>query len=144
MNDMIPIPSNWLEETQRAAAMQQRSAQQLEKTVAQLANIVVALSKNMQAMEAVLKARVTITAMQARALKAAVIDRARDICEAQGFPYDKVGRTIRNAILRDFRESYGVKDVHDLPAIYYDAALVMVTEWSSFSLVRQIRARLDA
>lgn len=141
--EMMPIPASWLEGAQRAAQMQQRSAMQLEKTVAELANIVMLMTRNMQAMETALKARMTITAAQARTIRAVVVKRARALCEAQGFPYEKAGRRIRYAMMRDFREAYGVADIHDLPGMYYEAAMEMMREWSSYSLMRQIRVKMQ-
>ena len=129
---------------QAMTCTQEKSAEQLSIAVDQLAKLLLVMQSHLRAMENTLKARVTISGAQAQALSEAVKGRARRLCEDNGFPYAKAGRTIREAIWRDLRAEYTVSDYHDLPEAFYRVAIDFVNEWSSYAIIRRLRARQKA
>ena len=92
-------------------------------------------------LEKLTEQRVTISSKQAKALQKRVQARSAALCDKHGFLYADDGETFRRAIWRDLKGQYGIDDIHDLPAVYFDIAAQYIDSWQSFSLVRKLRAR---
>lgn len=122
--------------------MQQlRNGQDMERLVAQMAQIAAGFDRRLRMLEEQLSQKVTITHAQAKLLGAAMRGRSIGICEKYELDAKACASTIRSAILRDVKKQYSIEDVHDLPALYYDLAMRMIREWTSFALVRKIRGK---
>ena len=122
----------------------ERENEELRQAIVSIGQLMVGMDAKLKGLEALLSQKVTVNAKQARAISAAVASTARRLCEKYGFDYTQDGDTFRRAIWRDVKKQYGVADVHDLPAAYFDLALQLVNGWSSFSLVRKLRDKKTA
>lgn len=125
----------------RGLDLQAQNAAEMQRMLAQMAQIVVSFDQRIKALESLLAQRVTVTSVQAKALNTAIQAQARALCDKHGFSYQADGAAFRRAILRDLKAQYGVADLHDIPAAYFDLAMQFVGRWSSFALVRKIREK---
>ena len=117
---------------------------QMAKYIQQMAQIVLSLDRRINMLETLLSQRVTVTAAQARAVSNAVQAQAIALCAKHGFDYREDGEAFRRAIWRDVKAQFGVKDIHDLPAAYFELAVASVEKWTSFALIRKLRTRHGA
>lgn len=125
----------------RALELQAQNAADMQRMLAQMAQIVVSFDQRIKSLESLLAQRVTVSSVQAKALCAAIQAQARALCDKHGFSYKDDGAAFRRAILRDLKAQYGVADLHDIPAAYFDLAMQFVHRWSSFALVKKIREK---
>lgn len=126
-----------------ATGRQEIATDKMTGIVDQMAKLLLVMQNNLQQMEKTLKERVSVSGAQAQTLAAAIRNRARELCEKSGLPYDKAGRAIRETIRREMLSEYTISSVHDLPQIYYDVALSYIRDWSSYALIRRLRSRFD-
>ena len=118
----------------------QATGQENKTQMAQLAQILLAFHGEIEALKE-LKGKITVTSIQAAAIQRAIQGRARALLEDRGLDYTRAGKTVRNAIRRDFLGTYGVLSHHDLPAHQFDDAIGFIRLWSSFKLMRSIKDR---
>ena len=119
--------------------LQTKNAVEMQRMLHQMAQIVVSFDQRIKTLEALLAQRVTVSSVQAKGLNQAIQEQARALCEKHGFSYQTDGAAFRRAILRDLKAQYGVADLHDIPAAYFDLAMQFVQRWSSFALVKKLR-----
>lgn len=124
---------------EQAITQHLRNGEEMGRLVAQMAQIAAGLDRRLRMLEDQLSQKVTIQHAQAKLLGAAMRDRSLDICDKYTLDAKACAGTIRSAMLRDVKKQFGISDLHDLPACYYDLALKAVREWTSFALVRKIR-----
>jgi hypothetical protein len=117
----------------------QQNGSEMARLVSQMAQIAAGLDRRLRMLEEQLSQKVTISHDQAKRINAAMKDRSLAICEKYGLDARACAGTIKAAIQKDFKKQYSIADAHDLPACYYELALSMIREWSSFALVRKIR-----
>lgn len=117
----------------------QQNGSEMARLVSQMAQIAAGLDRRLRMLEEQLSQKVTISHDQAKRLSAAMKDRSLAICEKYSLDARACAGTIKSAIQKDFKKQYSIADAHDLPACYYELALSMIREWSSFALVRKIR-----
>ena len=132
-------PDNLPATMEQAIVQQLQNERNMERLVAQMAQIAAGFDQRLRLLEAQLSQKVTISHAQAKLLGAAMKDRSLVICEKYGLDAKACAGTIRAAIQKDFKRQYSIADAHDLPACYYELAMTMIREWSSFALVRKIR-----
>lgn len=125
----------------RALDLQAQNAADMQRMLSQMAQIVVSFDQRIKSLESLLAQRVTVSSVQAKSLCAAIQTQARALCDKHGFSYKDDGAAFRRAILRDLKAQYGVADLHDIPAAYFDLAMQFVRRWSSFALVKKIREK---
>lgn len=120
------------------------SAQQSEQ-IRQMAQMMVQMAATVQLLrgevDALKKQQVTVTAKQAKALKARIAARSAAICERYALTDPKDQTPFKAAMKREVLRQYGVDDLHDLPAAYYDMAGVLIDNWTSFALVKKVREK---
>ncbi|MBR1584744.1 MAG: ORF6C domain-containing protein [Clostridia bacterium] len=120
---------------------QTTNLEQMGMFLQQMGAVVMALDQRMKNYEKLTAQKLTVTSKQAKALQKRVQARSAALCEKYGFTYAEDGEAFRRAIWRDLKGQYGVDDVHDLPAAYFDLACQFVDGWQSFQTVRKVRAR---
>lgn len=126
----------------QVAEKEQQNVAQMTRLVGEMAKLVFSLEARFSQLEGTMKARVTVTYAQANTLAEAVQARAKAICFDNGLPYEVAGKAFRAAIWREFCAEYGVKNRHDLPAMYFDNALSFVGGWTSYAVLRRIRDKM--
>lgn len=126
---------------QQSLDQQIRNTDDMKRLLSQMAQIVITFDQRVKSLETLLAQRVTVSAVQAKALSVAVQAQARALCDKHGFSYKDDGAAFRRAILRDLKTQYGVTDIHDIPAAYFDLSMQFVQRWSSFALVKKLREK---
>lgn len=135
------LPENLPTAAQKSIDQQIGNVDEMKRLLSQMAQIVITFDQRVKNLETLLSQRVTVSAVQAKALTAAVQAQARALCEKHGFSYKDDGTAFRRAILRDLKTQYGVTDIHDIPAAYFDLSMQFVQRWSSFALVKKLREK---
>lgn len=135
----MPSHENLPAVIEQALAQNQRNSKDMERLVAQMAQIAAGLDRRLRLLEEQLSQKVTITHAQAKLLGTAMRDRSLEICEKYGLDEKACAGAIRSAIAKDFKKRFSIADAHDLPTAYYSLAMQAIREWTSFALVRKIR-----
>lgn len=135
----MSLPENLPAVVEQMLIQNQQNGSEMARLVSQMAQIAAGLDRRLRMLEEQLSQKVTISHDQARRINAAMKDRSLAICERYSLDARACAGTIKAAIQKDFKKQYSIADAHDLPACYYELALSMIREWSSFALVRKIR-----
>ena len=135
MNDAALAP---LESLTR---QQETNLQQMGLFLQQFGGYMAMMEQRIKKLEKLTEQRVTINSKQAKALQKRVQARSAALCEKHGFLYADDVETFRRAIWRDLKGQYAIDDIHDLPAVYFDIAAQYIDGWTSYSVVRKLRAR---
>lgn len=110
----------------------------------EMARISLSFETRIKSLEVLLSQKITVSAAQAKAVSLAVQAQARALCDRYGMDYKRDGEAFRRAIWRDLKAQFGVKDIHDLPATYFELAISAAGKWNSFAFVRRLREKRDA
>ena len=135
----MSLPENLPAVVEQMLIQNQQNGSEMARLVSQMAQIAAGLDRRLRMLEEQLSQKVTISHDQAKRINAAMKDRSLAICERYSLDARACAGTIKAAIQKDFKKQYSIADAHDLPACYYELALSMIREWSSFALVRKIR-----
>ena len=135
----MSLPENLPAVVEQMIIQSQQNGSEMARLVSQMAQIAAGLDRRLRMLEEQLSQKVTISHDQAKRINAAMKDRSLAICEKYSLDARACAGTIKAAIQKDFKKQYSIADAHDLPACYYELALSMIREWSSFALVRKIR-----
>lgn len=135
----MSLPENLPAVVEQMLIQNQQNGSEMARLVSQMAQIAAGLDRRLRMLEEQLSQKVTISHAQAKLISAAMKDRSLAICEKYGLDARACAGTIKAAIQKDFKKQYSIADAHDLPACYYELAMTMIREWSSFTLVRKIR-----
>lgn len=135
----MSLPENLPAVVEQMLIQNQQNGSEMARLVSQMAQIAAGLDRRLRMLEEQLSQKVTISHDQAKRINAAMKDRSLTICEKYSLDARACAGTIKAAIQKDFKKQYSIADAHDLPACYYELALSMIREWSSFALVRKIR-----
>lgn len=135
----MSLPENLPAVVEQMLIQNQQNGSEMARLVSQMAQIAAGLDRRLRMLEEQLSQKVTISHDQAKRINAAMKERSLAICEKYSLDARACAGTIKAAIQKDFKKQYSIADAHDLPACYYELALSMIREWSSFALVRKIR-----
>ena len=135
----MSLPENLPAVVEQMLIQNQQNGSEMARLVSQMAQIAAGLDRRLRILEEQLSQKVTISHDQAKRINAAMKERSLAICEKYSLDARACAGTIKAAIQKDFKKQYSIADAHDLPACYYELALSMIREWSSFALVRKIR-----
>lgn len=135
----MSLPENLPAVVEQMILQNQQNGSEMARLVSQMAQIAAGLDRRLRMLEEQLSQKVTISHDQAKRINAAMKERSLAICERYSLDARACAGTIKAAIQKDFKKQYSIADAHDLPACYYELALSMIREWSSFALVRKIR-----
>ena len=120
------------------AAMLQTNTEQLGAYLVQMAQMMHIMQRRLDEMEEKQKA-VTVTHDEVKAIQLLIRLRADEYCEKYGLEDAKDAAKIRAAIKKAILVRYGIKDLHDVPAIARQAVEALISRWADIKLVYRIR-----
>lgn len=112
--------------------------EQLGVYLVQMAQMMQRIQKRMDDFEAMQK-QVTLTHQDVKDLSGMIRTKAADYCLQYGIMDDGSGRAVRAAIKKAILKRYGVKDLHDVPAIARSAVEAQIMHWTDIRLVMKRR-----
>lgn len=120
------------------AAMLQANTEQLGTYLVQMAQMMHIMQKRLDELEEKQKA-VTVTHDDAKGIQQLIRMRADEYCEKYGLADVKDAAKIRTAIKKAILVRYGIKDLHDVPAIARQAVEALISRWADIKMVYRIR-----
>lgn len=132
---------NTLALLEQQTRQQEINNQQMALFIQQFGGYMAAMEQRIKKLEKLTEQRVTVSSKQAKALQRRVAARSAALCDKYGFSYGGSGEAFRRALWRDLKGQYGIDDIHDLPAAYFDIAAQYIDGWTSYQTVRKIRAK---
>lgn len=122
------------------AAQLQESTDRLGAYLVQMAQMMTAMQRRLDEMEANQR-KVTLTHEEVKQLKLLISLRAAEYCGQYTLTGKGDVRTISAGIRKAVLARYGVKDLHDVPAIARQAVEAQVNRWSDIRLVMKCREK---
>lgn len=117
------------------------NVQQMGSYLLQLAAMMQQMQKRMDEMEAQQRA-VTLTHGEVKILQELIRRRAYEYCEKYEILTPGALRSIGAGIKRAILTRYGVKDLHDVPAIARQAVEAQISRWSDIRLAMKCREKI--
>ena len=117
----------------------QKSTEQLGKYLLQMGQMMGAMQKRLDEMEA-RQAKVTISHADVKRLQGMIRSRADEICRKYNLQDRDSPKIFRAAIKKDVLRRYQVKDLHDLPEAGLAGAENMIGSWVNIRLAMERRA----
>lgn len=119
------------------------NVRQMGQYIGQLGMIIGAMQRRMEELEA-RQAAVTIRHEDVKRLQGMIRMRAEQICEKYSLQDGDSPRIFRAAIKKDLMKRYGVKDLHDVPAVQLTGAENMISGWTNIRMAMERRASSHA
>lgn len=114
------------------------SVQQLESYMTQMGQMILRMQNRLDELEE--KQRmVTLSHDEVRAVLALIRSRGAEYCEKYALTDAASRRAVTGAIKRAVLSRYGVKDLHDVPAIARQAVENQIAKWADIRLVMKCR-----
>ena len=132
-NACFPVPME-------TAVMLQQNTEQLGAYLVQMAQMMLRLQGRLDELEEKQKA-VTVTHDDVKGIQQLIRLRADEYCEKYGLTDSKDAAKIRAAIKKAILVRYGIKDLHDVPAIARQAVEALISRWADIKLVYRIREK---
>lgn len=120
------------------AAMLQANTEQLGAYLVQMAQMMMRMRERLDELEKKQKA-VTVTHDEVKAIQLLIRLRADEYCEKYALEDPKDAAKIRAAIKKAILTRYGIKDLHDVPAIARQAVEALISRWADIKMVYRIR-----
>ena len=127
-----------MSESNTALALQD-SVKQLGQYLAQLGRMMQTMQARMDELEQQQK-QVTVSHKEVQNLGTLMKLRAREACEKYGLKDPADERAVRAAIKKAVLKRYGIKDLHDLPAVALQAVQKQIDHWAD---IRLMMKRMD-
>lgn len=125
----------------QVAASLERNTEQLGAYLVQMAGIMVRMQNRLDELEE--KQRlVTLSHDEVKAVQALIKNRSFEYCEKYGIQDATCRRMICGGIRKAILQRYGVKDLHDVPAIARQAVEAQISKWADIRLVMKCREKL--
>ncbi len=121
----------------------QENTEQLGTYLVQIAQMMHIMQKRLDELEEKRKA-VTVTHDEVKGIQQLIRMRADEYCEKYGLTDAKDAAKIRAAIKKAILVRYGIKDLHDVPAIARQAVEAQISRWSDIRLMIKCREKLQA
>ena len=132
-NACFPVPME-------TAVMLQQNTEQLGAYLVQMAQMMLRLQGRLDELEEKQKA-VTVDHGEVKGIQQLIRMRADEYCEKYGLADAKDAAKIRAAIKKAILVRYGIKDLHDVPAIARQAVEALISRWADIKLVYRIREK---
>lgn len=132
-NACFPVPME-------TAVMLQQNTEQLGAYLVQMAQMMLRLQGRLDELEEKQKA-VTVDHGEVKGIQQLIRMRADEYCEKYGLTDAKDAAKIRAAIKKAILVRYGIKDLHDVPAIARQAVEALISRWADIKLVYRIREK---
>ena len=130
-NACFPVPME-------TAVMLQQNTEQLGAYLVQMAQMMMRMRERLDELEKKQKA-VTVTHDEVKGIQQLIWMRADEYCEKYGLTDAKDAAKIRAAIKKAILTRYGIKDLHDVPAIARQAVEALISRWADIKMVYRIR-----
>lgn len=130
-NACFPVPMD-------TAVMLQQNTEQLGAYLVQMAGMIMRMQSRLDESEEKQKA-VTVTHDEVKAIQLLIRLRADEYCEKYALEDPKDAAKIRAAIKKSILTRYGIKDLHDVPAIARQAVEALISRWADIKMVYRIR-----
>lgn len=135
---MAVLPMAKVPALQESADALAANVQQMGKYLLQMGQMLGAMQKRMDELEARQKA-VTISHAEVKQLNARIRKRAYDWCTRYRLIDEECAKKARAAIKKDVLRMNQVRDLHDLPAAMLAAVQQQIDDWTDFRLVMELR-----
>ncbi len=120
----------------------QGSVQQLGDYILRMGQLLAQMQRRMDELEAQQK-QVTVSHADTLRLQGMIRARAAEYCERYSLMSADSLRAIRGAIKRDILKRYGVRDLHDLPAVMLHTVEDEITRWTNVRLMLRCREKME-
>ena len=130
-NACFPVPME-------TAVILQQNTEQLGAYLVQMAGMMLRLQGRLDELEEKQKAA-TVTHDEVKGIQQLIRMRAEEYCEKYALEDPKDAAKIRAAIKKAILTRYGIKDLHDVPAIARQAVEALISRWADIKMVCRIR-----
>ena len=120
------------------AAALQENTEQLGAYLVQMAGMMLRMQNRLDELEEKQRA-VTVDHCEVKIIQQLIRLRADEYCEKYGLEDPKDAGKIRAAIKKSILARYGIKDLHDVPAIARQAVEAQISRWADIKAVYRIR-----
>lgn len=120
------------------AAMLQANTEQLGAYLVQMAGMMLRMQSRLDELEEKQRA-VTLDHGEVKIIQQEIRMRAEEYCEKYQLTDPKDAAKIRAAIKKSILTRYGIKDLHDVPAIARQAVEALISRWADIKMVYRIR-----
>lgn len=121
----------------------QQNTEQLGAYLVQMGQIMLRMQNRLDELEE--KQRlVTLSHDEVKAVQILIRNRAIEYCEKYGLTDAASRRTISGAVKKAVLNRYGVKDLHDVPAIARQAVESQISKWADIRLAMKCREKSRA
>jgi len=127
-----------MQKKQNATEMLSGNVRQLGAYLAQMAQMLQVMQKRMDEFEAAQK-QVTLTHQDVKDVNGMIRTAAADYCLKYDILDADSGKAVRMAMKKAILKRYGVKDLHDVPAIARQAVEAQIMHWTDIRLVMKRR-----
>ena len=114
------------------------NVEQLGAYLVQMAQMMQTIQKRMDEFEKA-QQQITLTHQDVLIINGMIRTAAADYCLRYDILDDGSGRAVRSAIKKAILKRYGVKDLHDVPAIARSAVEAQIQHWTDIRLVMKRR-----
>lgn len=125
------------------AAMLQGSTEQLGAYLVQMSQIMMRIQNRLDELEEKQQAA-TLRHDEVQTIQRLIRNRALEYCEKYDIICSQALTAIRAGIKKAVLQRYGVKDLHDVPAIARQAVEAQIERWSDVRLMMKCRDKLRA
>lgn len=132
-NACFPVPME-------TAVMLQQNTEQLGAYLVQMAQMMLRMQNRLDELEEKQKA-VTVDHQEVKMIQQLIRLRADEYCEKYGLVDPKDAGKIRAAIKKSILQRYGIRDLHDMPAIARQAVEAQISRWADIKIVLRIREK---
>ena len=130
-NTCFPVPME-------TAVILQQNTEQLGAYLVQMAGMMLRLQGRLDELEEKQKAA-TVTHDEVKGIQQLIRMREEEYCEKYALEDPKDAAKIRAAIKKAILTRYGIKDLHDVPAIARQAVEALISRWADIKMVYRIR-----
>ena len=130
-NACFPVPME-------TAVILQQNTEQLGAYLVQMAQMMLRMQNRLDELEEKQKA-VTVDHGEVKIIQQLIRMRADEYCEKYQLTDPKDAGKIRGAIKKSILARYGIKDLHDVPAIARQAVEAQIGRWADIRMVYRIR-----
>ena len=131
---MIPV-------VPEVAAALSESTQQLGAYLVQMAQMMQRMQKRLDEMEEAQR-KVTLSHEEVKTVQMMIRNRAYEYCEKYQIIAPSALRSISAGIKKSILTRYGVKDLHDVPAIARQAVEAQINHWTDIRLAMKCRDKI--
>lgn len=135
---MAVLPMAKVPALQESADALAANVQQMGKYLAQMGQLMGAMQKRLEYLEA-RQAALTISHAEVKRLQARIRARAEAWCRRYELFDTESAKKARAAIKKELLRAYQVRDLHDLPTVMLSAAEEQIDNWTDIRLVMELR-----